>query len=398
MTGATRAGHTLVVAGLWVRPMAQSAARAGWRVIALDLFGDRDTREVCAEWHGIGDAARVSIDAALLRAGLQRAAADPGVIGWVAGAGFEADPSLLDAGGALPRFGAGVASVCAVRDARRWFETLDRLGLAHPPVDLDAVDGGPVGQDGLVKSMRGSGGWHIRRAGAGVRLRAGEYLQARVDGRSLSALFLADGTRACIVAVSAQDVRPLGDHPFVYHGATGPAGDDRVRAAMQRGLDAQVPAFGLRGLASADVIVTGDEVLWLEINPRPSATMVLYDDGLPHGLMHAHLRACGGELAQSIDTPRGLRGHRIVYADRDIDIDPGLSDELAARPDHHDLPTPGAHVAAGQPVCSVSARAADEAGLQRRLDVAAAAVLARCAHAAAPRLPDPDRPPNTNRP
>ena len=38
------ASDTLVVAGISARIMAESARQGGWRVVALDLFGDLDTR------------------------------------------------------------------------------------------------------------------------------------------------------------------------------------------------------------------------------------------------------------------------------------------------------------------------------------------------------------------
>jgi predicted ATP-grasp superfamily ATP-dependent carboligase len=377
MGDAAQASGTLVVAGLWVRPMATSAARAGWRVVGLDLFGDRDTRRACVEWHRIGDPARGAIDGAMLRGALRAAAARHGdAVGWVAGGGFEADERLLDAdGGTLPRIGGDMR---AVRDARSWFGTLDRLGLTHPGVRFDATSVTADEGEWLVKSTRGSGGWQIRRARAGVRLREGEYLQERAGGRSMSALFLADGVRARIVATSAQDVRPLGKHPFVYQGAIGPVGDESLRGRIQRGLDMIVPGFGLRGLASADVLLAGGRCAWLEVNPRPSATMVLFDDLFAHGLMHAHVQACGGELPSGIDTPRDVRGHRIVYADHDLEVDDALSDALASSADRHDLPMPGTRVGAGEPLCSVGARGASEHDVQRQLDAAAAAVLARC--------------------
>ena len=44
------AGGTLVVAGTSARAMAESARQGGWRVLAMDLFGDLDTRRASARW------------------------------------------------------------------------------------------------------------------------------------------------------------------------------------------------------------------------------------------------------------------------------------------------------------------------------------------------------------
>src|SRR5438270_12333970 len=88
---------TLVVAGLSARMLAESARRAGWRVIALDLFGDVETRASVDDWHQIGDPATLRLDPARTYAALQRAASLPGAMGWVAGSGFESCPQLLQA-------------------------------------------------------------------------------------------------------------------------------------------------------------------------------------------------------------------------------------------------------------------------------------------------------------
>jgi uncharacterized protein len=369
-------GDTLVVAGLWVRPLAESARRAGWRVIGLDLFGDRDTRQAAQAWHRIGDPARFELDGDALATQLQRAERGPGVIGWVPGSGFEGRPDLLEAGGAaLPRLGMAADDVAALRDPARFFATLDRLGLAHPEVVLK----GPAPEQGgwLVKHAGGSGGWHIRAVGATPGgLGPGEYLQRRVAGDAMSVLFLADGERALRVGLSRQDIRPRGDAPFVYHGAIGPVHDPRLAAEVDHALSLLVPAFGLRGLASADFVATLQGACWLEINPRPSATMLLYDDLLPRGLVHAHVQACAGQLPERAQQAIDLRGHCIVHAELPIEVDVALSDTLAARPHTHDLPQPGARIGAGEPLCSVSARAASEAAVRALLDQACREVLA----------------------
>src|SRR4051812_3591033 len=108
---------TIVVAGLWIRPLAESASRAGWRVIALGLFGDADTRRACARWSRIGGPAAMAIDPALLRDALQRAASEPAVIGWVAGSGFEGLPQALGLRvQGLPLLGLEAAAVRQVRE------------------------------------------------------------------------------------------------------------------------------------------------------------------------------------------------------------------------------------------------------------------------------------------
>jgi uncharacterized protein len=374
---------TLVVAAISARTLAESAAQAGWRVIALDLFGDLDTRRASAHWAAIGDPASLTIDAQRLHAALEAAAREPGVIGWVAGSGFDAAPMLLDAGPAsLPRIGMATDAVQRVRDPRHFFATLDDLGLAHPPTRFDA----PIDPAGwLVKRAGGTGGWHIRDAMQPGGLHHDSYFQRRQRGVSMSALFVADGRAARLVALNRLTVRALGAHPCTYRGVIGPIDDAALQSCIEAALAKLVPAFGLRGLASLDFIAAdGVPPQLLEINPRPSASMAMHGDAWPGGLMRAHVEAAHGEQGAQgrlpnapAAHPRGLRGTEILFARRACTVDPGLAAQLAAATDCHDLPDAGTAFAQLDPVCSVSAQGPDLPAVQRALAERLAWIVAR---------------------
>lgn len=350
----------LVVAGISVRALAESARQGGWEVIALDLFGDLDTRRASRRWLPIGEPAALAIDPQRLRAALAAAAAEPGVAGWVAGSGFEAAPSLLSCGGPhLPLLGMDAEAVAAVRDARRFFAALDRHALPHPQTIFEP----PQPAHGwLAKRAGGSGGWHIRDAAApgAASADADTYWQRVQAGTPMSALFLADGERACVVALNRLLVQPLGGHPHVYAGAIGPIADPAMHAAVERALHALVPAFALRGLASLDFIAAHGRPWLLEVNPRPSASMLLHAQAWPEGLVHAHLQAVHGRVPAIAPHHRpGARGQRIVFAVHACRLDAAQAARLADCTDCHDLPAGAAQFARGEPVCSVSAEAAD---------------------------------------
>ncbi len=361
---------TLVVAGMSVRTLAESAAQAGWRVIALDNFGDADTRRASVRWAGIGAPGTLAIDAPRLRSALDDAAREPGVIGWVAGSGFDGAIELLDAAPpTLPRLGMTSAAVRALRNPRHFFATLGGLGLPHPPVAFEP----PVSPTGwLAKRAGGTGGWHIRDAAQPGALPTDTYWQAATAGTPMSALFLADGRGAMRVALNRLTVRALGSRPHVYRGAIGPIGDAPLAERIDAALAKLVPAFGLRGLASLDFIRTDDGTPWLlEINPRPSASMALHEQALAGGLMRAHVEAVQGRLPGRIEQVPGLRGTEILLARHRCKVSAALADALATAPDCHDLPDAGAVFAAGDPVCSVSATGAD-------VPAVTAALRARC--------------------
>jgi predicted ATP-grasp superfamily ATP-dependent carboligase len=368
--------QTLVVAGLSARWLAESAVQGRWRVIALDLFGDLDTRRLCAHWAPIGDRAALAIDETLLCEALAEARRDD-AIGWVAGSGFEACPRLLAAGDAiLPLLGMPADAVARTRDPKRFFATLRRHDLRHPETRCVA----PLSLQGwLSKRAGGAGGWHIRRAVDAGRASGDAYFQRELPGDAMSALFLADGQRAVVVALNRLIVRALGALPYVYRGAIGPIERPALQSQVQAALDLLVPVLGLRGLASLDFLAVGEAPWLLEINPRPSASMALHAAALPCGLLRAHVAALRGVLPDAIDHSAGMRGCETVLAQRPCRIAVAQVDEWAAQPHCHDLPAAGSRVDAGAPICTVSAQAADAAGVERLLAERALAVASRIA-------------------
>lgn len=367
----------LVVAGVSARAMAESAQRGGWRVFALDVFGDLDTRRASERWAPIGVAGRVAIDGERLLRELALAAREPGVEGWVAGSGFEALPEWLERGAKLlPLLGMPGPAVAALRDARRFFATLARFGLAFPEVSFEP----PAAPEGwLVKDFGGTGGWHIRHAADAVSAPPGRYYQRRAPGTPMSALFVADGRGARIVALNRLLVRRLGSRPLVYRGAIGPIDAAALDAAVDAALAPLVPAFALRGLASLDFMAHEGTIALLEINPRPSASMVLHDAACAGGLMRAHVQAIGGALPELRAPAAGVRGAEILFAQRHCRIDADLAAALAGVTDCHDLPSAGAQFANGDPVCSVSAAGAGVVEVEQALAARKAWIHAKLA-------------------
>ena len=372
----------LVVAGISVRALAESARQGGWEVIALDLFGDTDTRDASVHWASIGEPSALLVDPARLRHELRRAARLPGVDGWVPGSGFEGAPELLAAGAAtLPCLAVEPATMKRLRDPADFFGVLDRHRLAHPPISLD-LPADPAAW--LAKRAGGCGGVHIRDAGQvfadPASRHADTYFQRRQPGTPMSALFVADGHRFQVIALNRLIVRAAGPLPHVYAGAIGPIVDGRIEQAVARALSVLVPEFGLRGLGSLDFVADGPDAHWLEVNPRPSASMQLHAGAWPAGLVRIHVDAVRGRLPAT--APRrepGVRGHLTVFADR-----PGLVGGTSAHDGTddsrvHDLPALGTRFALGEPICTVGARAGNVDDALRLLDARAARTRQRFA-------------------
>lgn len=360
----------LAVAALSARMLAEAATDDGFDVVALDLFGDADTRRVCSQWVPIGSAAALQIDADLLLTALAALAQREGVIGWIAGSGFEGRPELLErAAELLPLIGASADAVRRVRDPDAFFGFLDVQGIAHPQVRMTA----PAEAAGwLVKDAHGCGGWHIQRVAVprdptrAMPVPAHHYFQREMQGVPMSATFLANGHDAYVLGFNQLIVRCFGARPFVYCGVVGPvplSADIAIRiTAATRVLARQ---FSLRGLASLDFILDGDALSVLEVNPRPPASMALYGKRFAvsgsMGIVAAHMSACLRDELPGWSAPaanEGVRGTEIVFAPRPLWLDESAARQLAERAACHDLPAHATRFEAGDPVCSVSAGAA----------------------------------------
>jgi len=358
---------TLAVAAVSARMMAEAVRDDGFPVVALDLFGDADTRRACTHWHAIGEPHRLEIDGDRLLRALDALARDRCAVGWIAGAGFEGRADLLERGAARLRLiGTGADAMRRLRDPAVFFDVLAEHGIAHPPVRMAAP---PERAGWLLKNAHGCGGWHVRRAdllGADDldEARAPLYFQREVAGRPMSATFVANGQDACVLGFNQLNVRPMGALPFVFCGAIGPVAlPAGVGARVTAAVRVLAAAFALRGLGSLDFMLDGDAFQVLEVNARPPASMALY--AWRRGLMAAHVRACLDGVLPRWPAPspqiqsQAVRGTEIVYAPRRVQLDEAAVRQLAcAGGGRHDLPAAAGVFEAGAPLCSVSACAA----------------------------------------
>lgn len=336
----------VIVAAVSARALAAAARRAGRRPAAIDLFGDEDTRRFAAPCVRL-PSAMLRMDAGALLDALARP--DLREVPLVYGSGFEDAPPLL-ARIAEDRTVAGNPAdlVARVKDPFAFAALLDRLGIPHPPVARALA--GPA--DGyLLKRIGGSGGSHVAVA-AGAVAPPGWYFQRRVGGAPVSVLFLADGRRSIIVGISRQWASPAAGTPYRYGGGAAPLRLPRTLNGSLCGMVTRlVEALGLVGLNSADFLVAGPAVHLLEVNPRPGASLDVFDRPPMPPLFGLHLEACAGRLPKRLPTLWGCRAAVVHYATDPIDIG-----EHVRWPDWTaDRPAVPARIDGGQPVVTVLA-------------------------------------------
>lgn len=358
---ASRHDQPYLIAAACARPLAASARRAGVRAAVLDFFADADTETLGFPCRRVALPDGLRFDVAALVLAADELSPVRERAGVVCGSGFERVPELMSeisAGRSL--LGNPPDLVNQAKDPSRFFPLLDALRIPHPPVSLAA----PANPEGwLAKRRGGAGGIGVVPASRATGQRD-EYYQRHERGRSLSALFLADGYRALLVGFNESHVRPLAGTPFLYGGGVGgirlsPALEQEITAALQR----LTAAIGLVGLNGLDFLLREDGWSALELNPRPTASIEYYDEDWRSGLFAAHVEACAGQLPASRPASRSCRGHAIVYAPRNFTVSPTLRFPEWCR----DLPRPGSVIPPEGPVCTVHAEAATPTVVNRLL-------------------------------
>ncbi|MGF6720964.1 putative ATP-grasp superfamily ATP-dependent carboligase [Paraburkholderia sp. GAS41] len=405
----------VAVAGLSARMLAQSAARAGLRVVALDVFGDRDTREAAELWFDIG-AGPLSIDATRLVAALERAARLPGMIGWIGGSGLEPFVTQLCRTRDLPRLIGNPEHVnAAVRDPQRFFALLDALDIPHPAVAFARpADGSIETQHWLIKHADGCGGTHIEPVSmpGAAHLPAQAYFQRLSSGRPHSALFVAARGSARVLGFAEQLTCRMGTLPYVHAGSMGPLGAAELSPVVEARVRAAIAAIcartGLIGINSCDFLLDGEVFELLEINTRPSSTMTLYEtaspEAWPNGLLAWHIEACRhgrlppSEAQATFAVPAASEvsvapvapvmpkahplaawraGQQVLFAPRPFLVSQSFSDACLRDPCCRDVPMPGTWIEAGQPICTLLVRAASLPAVRHALEAQRALVLQR---------------------
>jgi uncharacterized protein len=347
----------MVVIGVSARMLAVSAKRAGFDPIAIDLFADQDTRAV---------ARCIPLPALEERAVLHAVASVVAEIGrtyLVYGGGIDTHPDwveriadLADLAGNPPQ------TLRMMHEPASFFGLLDSLSIPYPetrfshPQDPDAW---------LCKIPFTEGGSGVLPGRTRADLRGG-YYQKKIEGPSMSVLFLADRREANIVGFNTQwSAAPPAPSPYLFSGIMNSA-DLSVQQRKQIAVYVTrlVKSASLVGLNSLDFLMERGECRVLELNPRPGTSVSLYDDLFPFGLVAEHIRAFQGcRVAGPHREFPGIRGLEIVYAERPCRI----VEDVAWPEWTVDRPMPGTRVPTHAPICTVTGRAATRGALRRLL-------------------------------
>lgn len=365
----------LLIAAISGRALAAAARRAGYRPLVADFFEDADTRRLAARTAVLPGNLRDGIDGALAIETLGTLAEGEQPAALVLGSGFERKPDLVDEiARHFPLVGNAGATIRRIKDPAMLAADCAELNIPHPEIHFDR----PADPENwLVKTAGAAGGAHIRQANRtdpepagqteiasapadGGKTDGSHYYQRLLHGESISALFVADGRGARVVGYSRQWTSPTPSQPYRYGGAARLRRFGRRDAAsIGAWLSGLTGRTGLRGLCSADLIKAGGSYHLIEINPRPGATLDIFD-GFDAPLMEAHLRASRGEhfrLPVFADSMAQL----IAYAEAPVAKFPAI-DWPDGTADHQ---SEGTGLSRGDPVCTLFANGSTVAAARK---------------------------------
>ena len=395
----------VLVAGVSTRAAAESAARAGFAVTAIDAFADLDQHPSVRT---LSLAPPFTARAAALAG--QTVACDA-VVYLSSFENHRKAIATLAEGRAL--WGNPPETVRRVRDPLILAETLRRRGFATPEVRLKPDPTYPADtnneshatnsysyvvsgfsrtvndgfsrtvNDGfsrtvdkwLVKPLASGGGQRIRLWDRATSLPRGCFLQEFIDGPSGSVVFVAAGGRAVPIGLSRQLVGEpaFGAEGFEYCGnilTTAPpdhvrelSRDEALIEAASGLAQAVVDEFGLVGVNGIDFIDRGGEPCAIEVNPRWCASMELVERAYGLSVFEAHATACASGGLPHFDLVRARRGSHavgkaVIYTRRDVTVGDTRT-WLTKHESIRDIPRPGESISSGRPVCTIFAEARD---------------------------------------
>jgi predicted ATP-grasp superfamily ATP-dependent carboligase len=383
---------SLLIAAVSGRSLAAAAKRAGFVPLVADFFADADTGRIahaCLKLDGeIKRGLKWKHVAPALEA-LAKQAPSP-LLGLVYGSGFEDRVELLaKLAERWPLLGNDASTVERVKAPKSFFGALAHLGVPHPRTVTEP----PPAEDGWLAKRQGrAGGSHIvashvvtsqsvRHAVAGANPERRTYFQEKVQGRAVSALFVGNGDRARVLGFSEQWTAPTKAARWRYGGAVRPAElSSDLEEHMTDSVERVARTFELKGLGSADFLLSEGErnearALLLEINPRPGATLDVFDSEA-RPLIRLHLDAVlehrlpDGQL----NLPEASAA-AIVYA-----MEPVTVSRTMEWPDWTaDRPKWGECIDKNRPICTVLARSGTKAEAKRLTEERISIILAACA-------------------
>ena len=351
----------LVIVGACVRQHLESARRAGFDPLGIDLFGDWDTRNAgpCIKANSLDEIPGI----------LQQNVRDD----WCLAGGLERHLDRLFSGDLESSFlGTALDGLKLLTDIPRLAQTIVSNGFRFPTINFD-----PSCPPGLWirKPLLASGGHGIEWARQGLPRSQHQYFQTWIAGKTISAAFVTDSRGTRLIGTTLQLLgRELEteNRPFAYAGSIGPLQLETERESQFLDFGRKIgQAISLRGVWGADFVCRGDEFVVVDINPRLTASCDIYERAQPgQPIAELHVQACRDPAdcprtkATATGGPEDLVsgiGKAIVFSPHNHPIKINIEDHQYLAECYQrdqpakvaDIPMPGTIIPANSPMCTI---------------------------------------------
>ena len=392
--------HNILVIGMDVVSLATSATKAGYKVYAVDYFGDQDLKRVCHEslsivkqtpWVVCGQLSTNFSPEALLQLTmrlLKKNAIDVTLLS----TGLDDSPDVLfELNDMIPILGNHPHVIERIRDKMKFFQELERLEIPHPETAMaenfeevrkKAKD---IGYPVLVKPSKGFGGVGIRKAPGPKELKQAFQDASLIDEKVLIQEYIC-GTSASVSLVSSNNetitltlneqllgVNEVGqEEPFGYCGNVVPLVTTRSLVNRCKSTAERITLhFGLVGSNGIDFVISKEGIPYVvEVNPRFQATLECVERVLGINMVEAHMKTCLQGKLPTIAKKTAVFCTRLILFAPQRSIIPDLSVFEEVR----DIPIPEVIIEKGEPVCSVVREGADRNSSLRKARIIAESI------------------------
>lgn len=389
--------HSLLVIGIDVVSLATSARRAGYKVYAVDYFGDQDLKRICHETLSIVKqtpgvtCGKLSTNfnpenlLQLTRELLKKNAIDATLLS----TGLDDSPDILfELNNMVPIIGNQPHVIERIRYKIYFFQELKHLGIPRPETAMaenfeearkKAKD---IGYPVLVKPSRGFAGVGIRKAQSPKELKQAFRDASLVDEKILIQEYIS-GTPASVSLISSTNettaltlneqllgISEVGQkEPFGYCGNVVPLMATRAVIDKCKTIAERITLhFGLVGSNGVDLVISKEGIPYVvEVNPRFQATLECVEQVLGINMVEAHVKACLQGILPTILKKTAAFCTRLILFAPQRSIVPDLN----AFEEVRDIPLPKVIIEKGEPVCSIVVEGANrESSLRKAVTTA----------------------------
>lgn len=295
--------HGVLIIANSGRMLATMARSSGYMPLIIDLFADEDTETVAEKVWQVED-----LSLPMVQQAIEDLLCNYKIQWLMYGSGLENHPETLEyLSHRYPIIGNDYAVIKQLNIKKIFFQQLDALEIDYPEVQFYAPDNRAAW---LIKPMKHLGGLGIRYCDR--QIKENEYYQKFFQGEAGSILFCADGEGFELIGFHRQWT--IAQNNFTFAGIIKTVHlPEECQKTVCNWLHKLVKFYHLKGLASMDFLHKDNNCVFLEINPRPSVSIMLYPE---LDLLNAHIT---GHLTTPV-VDKSIRALQIIYAQQACQI------------------------------------------------------------------------------